>query len=672
MKKTYKVINDKIIAKGKGMVNNTYTRYISTADSIFSVFIRSHGHRSKIYEKPMSYIIVDKDQKQIDFFKELLTWDGDLSSLQELLTATEDKTGLNIEPFNINLTVGRISRHDFVDFKKSWQLFKNSKFTFINLDIIKNNKTFLEILYRLPHISEEHQFLRLDFRHDNGEVYKEAINNILHLLFMKSMRNYTTVVELADAENNYIENFAGKLYAEFNPTFCILPWMHIQYKPSGQSKLCCRYDTVNELNEYKTAPANNLSNLAAERANLVIQKTSIEDSFYSNYWNTARTLTEENKDISGCHKCYKEEKSSKFEGISSMRLGSSILYNDGYLHKRPNYTEPTIEFLEVGFGNYCNLACLSCNSTLSTSWHDDEISLNTMVDKKLQRVVFPKLDNLKFKPDERTLKSLKIIKFTGGEPMINPEFTKFIELICTDGHPENISLEIYTNCSYIPSSKLLTDLSKFKNIQLNLSIDAYGRANDYIRYGSVWQADKKQTVSNAIDFWLSSAKQYKNIFVTMSTTLSILNILEMPSLIETWLEKFIADGNSELLYKTADLQHYEGFFKIQPAHDPNYINVNSLPKEFYQDISNWISEYRNSFLHRYPMLPNIPVSIGASLTKLENIIGSATGNVTQANDFLQYLKTMDTIRKNSSEESIPDIVSRVKEYLLTQDKPQQS
>ena len=672
MKKTYKVINDKIIAKGKGMVNNTYTRYISTADSIFSVFIRSHGHRSKIYEKPMSYIIVDKDQKQIDFFKELLSWDGELSSLQELLTAAEDKIGLNIEPFNINLTVGRISRHDFVDFKKSWQLFKNSEFTFINLDVIKNNKTFLEILYKLPHVSEEHQFLRLDFRHDNGEVYKEAINNILHLLFMKSMRNYTTVVELADAENNYIENFAGKLYTEFNPTFCILPWMHIQYKPSGQSKLCCRYDTVNELNEYKTAPTNNLSNLAAERANLVIQKTSIEDSFYSNYWNTARTLTEENKDISGCHKCYKEEKSSKFEGISSMRLGSSILYNDGYLHKRPKYTEPTIEFLEVGFGNYCNLACLSCNSTLSTSWHDDEVSLNTMVDKKLQRVVFPKLDNLKFKPDEHTLKSLKIIKFTGGEPMINPEFVKFIELICTEGHPENISLEIYTNCSYIPSSKLLTDLSKFKNIQLNLSIDAYGKANDYIRYGSVWQADKKQTVSNAIDFWLSSAKQYKNIYVTMSTTLSILNILEIPSLVESWLEKFITDGNSELLYKSDDLQHYEGFFKIQPAHDPNYINVNSLPKEFYQDILDWSSKYRNSFLQRYPMLSNIPVSIGASLTKLENIIGSATGNVTQAKEFLQYLKTMDTIRKNSSEESIPDIVSRVKEYLLTQDKPQQS
>jgi MoaA/NifB/PqqE/SkfB family radical SAM enzyme len=346
-----------------------------------------------------------------------------------------------------------------------------------------------------------------------------------------------------------------------------------------------------------------------------------------------------------------------------MRLGASVLYNHGYLHKRPEYQDPKIEFLEIGFGNYCNLACLSCNSTLSTNWHDDEILLNKSVDKKLQRVVFPKLDNLKFEPNEHTLKNLKVIKFTGGEPMINPEFAKFIELVCLKGYPENISLAIYTNCSYIPSSKLLANLEKFKNVQLNLSVDAYGDTNDYIRYGSAWHGDKKQTVSGAIDYWLSASKKYKNIHIIMATTLSMLNILEMPSLIEWWVEKFINDGNVEIMHKTDTYGPYDGFFKIQPVHDPDYLNLNSLPKESYQDILDWVQIYRSSFLKKYPMLHIIPISIRFSLDKLENIINGAKGTVEQANGFIEYLGAMDSIRKNSCQQSISLIVNRVNKYL---------
>ena len=33
-------------------------------------------------------------------------------------------------------------------------------------------------------------------------------------------------------------------------TFCILPWMHIQTKPDGQMKPCCRFDIKHP--QYKT------------------------------------------------------------------------------------------------------------------------------------------------------------------------------------------------------------------------------------------------------------------------------------------------------------------------------------------------------------------------------------------------------------------------------------
>jgi hypothetical protein len=255
--------------------------------------------------------------------------------------------------------------------------------------------------------------------------------------------------------------------------------------------------------------------------------------------------------------------------------------------------------------------------------------------------------------------------------MINPEFIKFIELICEQGNPSQISLEIYTNCSYIPSPKLLENLTKFEAVQLNLSIDAYGEVNDYVRYGSIWIGDSKQTVSNAVDHWLEFGKENENISVIMSTTLSALNILEMPKLMTQWMDKFKDSGNKIVVYRTNLLAtEYDGFFKLQPAYDPSYINLNILPKEYYTDILDWIENYKVEFLRKYPDLEGMPECIGASLLKLEQLINKAKGNVENAKHFIHYLESMDRVRGNSCEQSIPEIVRRVKEYLQAQDTHQ--
>ena len=549
------------------------------------------------------------------------------------------------------------------EFRKSVN--NDKKFKFFHLDVINENQRFLQLLDGLSMLRKKTcQYVNIDF----DTLDTDAINNILHNLWLKNIKLYPSVVKIKNDED-----YAGKLYTKLNPSFCILPWMHIQYKPSGQPKLCCRYDISLEANEAVKNPDSDdlLLKLSPAKDNITVKESSMEQSFFGDYWSASRQYTQNQTPLIGCHKCYKEEQGTQGEVQNSMRLGSSILYNQGYLHKQPEYEKPRLEFLEVGFGNYCNLACLSCNSSLSTSWYQDELELNKVVNNNVKRMVFPKLDNLKFAPDAETLKTLRVIKFTGGEPMINPEFTKFIELICEQGRPEQISLEIYTNCSYVPSPKLLENLTRFEAIQMNLSVDAYGTVNDYVRYGSHWLGNTKQTVSNAIDFWLTVGKEHENISVIMSTTLSALNVLEIPKLMSWWMDKYKASGNKivirrELLLAT----EYDGFFKLQPAHDPNYINLNILPKESYKDVLEWIESYKENFTSTYPDLQGIPECIGASLLKLEQLINKATGNADNGRDLLHYLDSMDKIRKNNAEQAIPAIVQRVKEYLLTQDKLQ--
>ena len=683
--KPYQLLREETLKTEKGMVNNTFVRFIVPADSVFSLFCRSLGFRDPKDNTKCHYVIYDKEEKHLEMFKHILTWNAftddaiTYDNFKNHVDVGADKLGIEIKKYRINTVLGNIIRHAVVDFHQSWNIFKNNKFTFIKIDMVKENEKFLEMLGDLPVLKKEKsQFVKVDIN-DNSEEYVEAINNILHKLWLGSIRTYPSIVEISDENNNSIEDYAGKLYSKLNPSFCILPWMHVQYKPSGQSKPCCRYDNNQEDRDFQeylknpTVQHDNLSELFLDRAkNLIIQKSSIEETFNSEYWNKARELTIKNKPISGCHKCYAEEKTDG-EISLSMRLGSSILYNDGFIHKKPKFEKPSLEFLEVGFGNYCNLACLSCNSSLSTTWHDNEVALNKTASQGIKRTIFPKLDNIRFDLADDTLKTLKLVKFTGGEPMINPEFVKFIGLICERGHPENINLEIYTNCSYIPSPKLLENLVKFKNIQLNLSIDAFGSVNDYVRYGSTWEGDAKQTVSRAIDFWLDQGVNNKGLTIIMSTTLSILNVFEVPKLMSWWMKKFKDSGNKVIVHRTEALPtEYEGFFKLQMAFDPSYIGVNILPQSYYNEVVAWCDEYENNFSKEYPDLEFVPESISASLSKLRNTIKRSKGDAKNAQLLLEYLEKMDKIRNNSAEYSIPKVITKVKEYLLTQDILQQN
>ena len=686
--KPYKLLTEDIAVKGKGKVTNVTTRLIGPADSIFSLFMRSYGARNIVPMGDREIYIYDKNPKHIKMFQLMLEWDGvvdqsvytygpsspepNFDSFIDHVNKSAEIAGIEVNDFFCNKTLGRLCRTGITNFTFHWEHFRKSKFHYLHLDVVDNTKEFVDALLEMS-IDVKTQFVKLDFSYTDYSVYKEKVNAILHVLWLRSIKTFDSIVEILDENGNSYEEYAGKMYAKLNPTFCILPWMHIQYKPSGQAKPCCRYDTIRERSEWEEQertkiPNLNLSDLYVERSTYhLIQQNTMEQSFSSSYWDKARQLTLENKPISGCHKCYKEEDTSEDVAVS-MRLGSAILYNDGYLHKKPRFEKPIIEFLEVGFGNYCNMACLTCNSSLSTTWYDDEMQLNEIAGEPLQRMVFPKLDNIRFEPNDETLSTLRLIKFTGGEPMINPEFIKFIELICEKGTPENISLEIYTNCSYIPSPKLLENLTRFKDIQLNLSVDAYGSTNDYIRYGSTWSSDTKQNVSQSLNFWLDCGLKHENFHIIMSTTLSILNVFEIPKLMEWWFETYRQSGNKVVIRVGPKPRgEYDGFFKLQLAFDPSYISLDVLPAEYYTELLEWCESFEQKFLETYNQYEAVPECLNASVIKLRNTVKRAKGNKKNAQLLLDYLSKMDSIRNNSGTAAVPYMISKVKQYLLTQD-----
>ena len=117
-------------------------------------------------------------------------------------------------------------------------------------------------------------------------------------------------------------------------TYCVLPFVHFAVKPDGVAKPCCRFVHWDTPESAELWAENNHNAIGTERVLHGDQFASVRQQMLSG------------ERVHGCWKCYQEEE----------RVGYSMrtMFNDRW----PEH-EDTVElkYLEVSFGNYCNLSC---------------------------------------------------------------------------------------------------------------------------------------------------------------------------------------------------------------------------------------------------------------------------------------------------------------------------
>lgn len=294
-----------------------------------------------------------------------------------------------------------------------------------------------------------------------------------------------------------------------NKTFCVLPWIHFAIKPDGLSKPCCRFQTWD---------ANGVSEEFREWHELDHNTSGTNAIVNSKQFEDIRQAMLNGEKIPGCWKCYKEEENAGY----SMRTA----YNEMY--PNINIDQPELKYLEVSFGNYCNLSCRTCNSGLSTTWYDDDKKLEGVYDKV---EAFPKIIDIPFSWNTEDFNNIEEIKFVGGEPMLNPNFPKFLETVLATGRGKDITLIIFSNTSWFPKDKTIELLKQFKKVYIWMSIDAYGSRNDYVRNKSKWSV-----VDSCAQKWLDLEKETGTIGTVLTPTLNFLNIFSIDRLVDWWLD----------------------------------------------------------------------------------------------------------------------------------------
>lgn len=215
---------------------------------------------------------------------------------------------------------------------------------------------------------------------------------------------------------------------------------------------------------------------------------------FTEYWNSPELEEVRKNMLSGqwsshCVACERVEKS----GAISKRYSESN-------HLKMNWTNHSIEnlslegsaalnplVLETRLSNRCNLRCRMCSPSSSTRI-GKEYSQLAPIHPKLFSKSPPGLTQIKLTDLEHRLpplKSIRILRLVGGEPLLDPENKNLCERFIEMGYAQKVSLIITTNMTLL-NDEWLQRLSHFEKVFFHFSLDATGSLLEYIRDGSNW------------------------------------------------------------------------------------------------------------------------------------------------------------------------------------------
>jgi pyruvate-formate lyase-activating enzyme len=300
--------------------------------------------------------------------------------------------------------------------------------------------------------------------------------------------------------------------------FCPVPFNHLYNDNAGRWRLCCRAKPF-EHTVADTTPSEHLNHPLMRR----IRKEMLGQR-------PPKLVPEY------CAKCFameeagllsvREQANRKLAAVDrpagNPTLRTAVRVQRSLTGRMP-VKERCLELKLRIFGNHCNLRCYMCAPVNSSSRTDELAKIREGY--WLKRFTVP--DRFGFFPDrqeydafvEDTLSILPLvrkIRITGGEPFLLKDHYAFLEKVVATGQAGEIALVYDSNLTAFQlGTQQITDfLRHFRLVTIYVSIDNLGPKNDYIRYGSHFQA----LLAN-----IERARQLPNIRLAVNCSTGLLN-----------------------------------------------------------------------------------------------------------------------------------------------------
>jgi MoaA/NifB/PqqE/SkfB family radical SAM enzyme len=328
--------------------------------------------------------------------------------------------------------------------------------------------------------------------------------------------------------------FNKKIYK--GNTLCVLPWIHKYVNPQGLVMPCCHGD--------EKYPIGN------------IKEKNLEDISTANI--RQQMLSGERPDA--CSKCWNMED----QNILSFRERTNSDWH--------NYDKKfKLKYLDIRLSNKCNLMCRMCSGKFSNKIAQEEERLYGFTKYK-DETLTPDLLEKQLQYIEKNIDTLEHVYFAGGEPLINEEHYRILQLLI-DHKKTNITLRYNTNLSLLKFKQYdIKELwNKFNKVIVGASIDLIGDQSNYVRYGIQYEKLEENYLQ---------IKDLVNVDFNITSILHLMNIYNLPILQKRWIELGLSckDISFNLLLDPAEQaitvlpEHYKNIALVQIHNHLNYIN----------------------------------------------------------------------------------------------------
>lgn len=424
-------------------------------------------------------------------------------------------------------------------------------------------------------------------------------------------------------------------------TFCAMPFVNLTTTADGAFRFCCiEKGTIEDKDGKK----------------LFLDKKSPSEVWNEHTFKEVREHVINGKKHPGCVTCYEQEELGERSFRLNMtdewigRLGRKkmremvmqAMDNDYNVFDDPVY-------LDLKLGTLCNLKCRMCNPFNSSQiereqeelWDKDEDyreSITYDFGKKgpgdiAQRGEWFEAD-IFWKDLVDYIPNLKKVYFTGGEPTMIKGNTLFLKEALDRGR-QDLNIFFNTNCTNL-NKRFFEYISQFDRVDINGSLDGFGKMNDYIRYPAKWSSVSKvfeqyATLSN-VNLGATPVVQVYNIF----------NLVDNIRYIESVKHKYERDVFMDFLLNL----------------HPTILDVRILPRDLRlqarEELGNYYETLDKNSLH------------GLTKSGIETVLNMLNderdGDVEKIKMFLRYTKALDKHRGQKFEEYCPRIYERLKEY----------
>lgn len=313
--------------------------------------------------------------------------------------------------------------------------------------------------------------------------------------------------------------------------FCNIPWFELNINNDGSFDLCgCQNDKI------MGTPLGAVWN---------IKNMGIDE-----YWNSSRMMEKRMIKLGEtvdpmCRMCQQKDSAGYTSARQKENLKSVIFQSkfDRSYEQSPHkhyfdystdtngLTKSKIHSLHLNIGNACNFACKFCNPNHSSRLLADQKKLRWISNDFVMQpwTANEQAWNNFVSWFDQNYQDVRVVHLIGGEPWMIDKFDTLINMFANKNmYWLNLSFTTNGSKSY---TNYAEQLSKFKRVEIGISIETADRSNDYLRQG----ANTEDILNNVSQM----QKVMPFVELTFRTVPTALSVLRYSSILEESLKRRI-------------------------------------------------------------------------------------------------------------------------------------